>query len=152
MLPSKIIEELAKRPREEIEADLERVRRARARLTDEENFLRAIMGLIGKEPENDGPPAPAEAGRKAPAREHILAVMRPRGFEPWTIARVIEAVQERDPDAKAPAIRLALRRLDEDGTLMRDQNRNYRLNPQENRGLAAGSFVINAEGRGHEDT
>jgi hypothetical protein len=139
MANSQIIDELVKRPRNDIERDLSKVIAERERLQTEEGFLRTVLQLADLR--DDAKPTPpsepddnaeSEATKRGTARENILAVMRPRGFEPWSISSVIAAVQQRNPDAKAPAIRLALRRLEQDGILMRDQYKNYRLDPQRN--------------------
>ena len=66
---------------------------------------------------------------RLPAKDHILAVMTPTGYEPWPIPRVIVAVQERDASIQANTIRVALRRLHADEVLMRDSHKNYRLEP-----------------------
>jgi hypothetical protein len=135
MQSSKIIDELTNKPRSEVEADLARIHTERARLEHEERFLLEVLDLIDatQKPEEQerGPSKPAQP-MPGTNRDHILAIMRLRGFEPWTITRVVEAVQDRNPQAQAPAIRAALRRLNADGVLMRDQNGNYRLDPQHN--------------------
>jgi hypothetical protein len=138
MPSSQILQELARKPRKEIEADLALVVAERERLQTEEVFLRTVLKLVGsadREDEASEPNDAPQSGRKPTARDHILAVMRPRGFEPWAIPGIIAAVQKRNPDAQPPAIRLALRRLEKDGVLMRDQHKNYRLDPQRHGGL-----------------
>jgi hypothetical protein len=135
MPSSKIIGELTNKPRSEVEADLARIHAERARLDHEERFLLGVLDLIDATQKPEGQervPSKLEQPTPGTNRDHILAVMRPRGFEPWTITRVVEAVQDRNPQAQAPAIRAALRRLHADGVLMRDQNDNYRLDPQHN--------------------
>jgi hypothetical protein len=162
MSASQIIQELSRKPLDVIEADLQRITTERRRLQDEENFLRAVRELVKREQEDQPPAAaspttpPASAVSKADpgqqpsddggrkrviVRDVILDAMRPRGFEPWPIPRIIEAVQERKPDAQAPAIRLALRRLYAEDILIKDQHRNYRLNPERN-GLSTGTLAL----------
>ncbi len=134
MALSKIIEELANKPRNEVEADLDRIYTERARLEQEERFLRGVLELMDatQKPKKQDEESPSEQPMPGTNRDHILAIMRLRGFEPWTITRIVEAVKHRNPHARAPAIRAALRRLNADGVLMRDQNGNYRLDPQHN--------------------
>src|ERR1035438_8443963 len=133
---SQIIRELAQKPRAEVEADLSRVTAERERLATEETFLKMVLEIIGVGEDAASDASRSEAGTsegvKGTAREHILAVMQPpAGFEPWPIQRVVEGVQQRNPAAQPPAIRLALRRLEKEGILLRDQHKNYRLFPQQ---------------------
>jgi hypothetical protein len=147
MATSKILNDLLSGSRADVEADLARVYSERQRLQKEEQFLQAVLGLFdAKDPmDAQAPSKPKTSTEKLTAKDHILAVMRPRGYEPWPIPRVIGAVQSRDPEVQPPAIRLALRRLHAEGILMRDSHKNYRLDPEYNPPITITDYEVAAK-------
>lgn len=163
MRTSKIVEELVQRPRGEVEEDLGRVRDQKALLESEEQFLMSVLrlqesdkGLAEAKVTSNGAKVLASGAgrtgllveakeeRRLTARDHILAVMSPSGYQPWPIPNVIEAVKKRDPDIQDAAIRVALRRMLSGGILMRDSTGSYRLEPT--RQTTQGRFSIEAPG------
>jgi hypothetical protein len=159
MPTSKVLTELTKQSPDAIRADLERIASERERLEREEAILRALLTLVPERPATPSAPKNARRGSTAKAaatnagsargkkpivRDVALDLMRRQGYRPWSISELIEAVQEQKPEAKPPAIRVALRRLaEEDGLLIKDQHRNYRLNPEKHAGL---QFALDAIG------
>lgn len=83
MALSKIIEELANKPRNEVEADLDRIYTERARLEQEERFLRGVLELMDatQKPKKQDEESPSEQPMPGTNRDHILAIMRLRGFD-----------------------------------------------------------------------